>query len=102
MKKKLARYINNKKNCSVCSVCEHPEYVPFIHSLNIVITHAPSVHSLITMSTYVHLPIISNIAVLYYSATPYSICTAESDRNTRSFSNIFCPQEILNSTNQRK
>ena len=81
MKKRLARYINNKKNCSVCSVCEHPEHVPFFHSLSIVITHALSVHSLITMNTYVHLQIISSTAVLYYSTTPCSICTAESDRN---------------------
>ena len=79
----------------MCSVCEHPEHVPFVHSPSIVITHALSVHPLITMNTYVHLPIISNTAVLYYSATFCSICTAESDRNTKSPSNISCPQEIL-------
>ena len=79
----------------MCSMCEHPKHVPFVHSLSIVITHALSVHSLITMNTYVHLPIISNIAVLYYSTTPCSICTAESDRNIRSPSNISCPQEVL-------
>ena len=76
-------------------MCEHPKHVPFVHSSNIVITHVLSVHSLITMNTYVHLPIISNTAVLYYLTTPCSICTAESDRNTRSPSNISCPQEIF-------
>ena len=95
MKRRLARYIKIKNSCSVYSVCEHPEHIPFVHSPSIVITHALSAHSLITMSTYVHLPIISSIAVLYYSATPCSICTVESDRNIRSPSNISCPQEIL-------
>ena len=76
-------------------MCEHPEHAPFVHSLNIVITHALSAHPLITMNTYIHLPIISNITVLYYSATPCSICTTESDRNTKSPSIISCPQEIL-------
>ena len=79
----------------MCSVCEHPEHAPFIHSPSTVITHALFVHSLITMSTYVHLPIISNTAVLYYSSTFCSICIVESDRNNRSPSNISCPQKIF-------
>ena len=79
----------------MCSVREHPEHVPFVHCLSTVNTLVLFAHSLITTSTYAHLPIIMNTAVLYYSATPCSICTAESDRNTKSPSNVFCPQEIL-------
>ena len=79
----------------MCSVREHPEHAPFVHYLNTVSTLALPVHLLITMNIYVHLPIILNTAVLYYSATLCSICTAESDRNTRSPSNISCPQEIF-------
>ena len=76
----------------MCSMREHPEHAPFVHCLNTVNTLALPVHSLITMNIYVHLPIIPNTAVLYYSAIPCSICTAESDRNIKSPSNISCPQ----------
>ena len=60
---------------------EHPEHVFIIHFLNIVNAFALSVHSLITMIIYIRLPITVSTAMLYYSATPCSICTAESDRN---------------------
>ena len=66
----------------MCSTCEHPEHVSFIHCPNTVSTLALFVHSLTTMSIHVHLPIIPSTAVLHYSATPCSICTAESDRNS--------------------
>ena len=79
----------------MCLAREHPEHALFVHYPNIASTFALPVHSLITMSIYIHLPITMNTAVLYYSATPCSICTAESDRNTKFPSNISCPQEIL-------
>ena len=67
----------------MCSVREHPEHVSPVHHLSTVSILALPVHSLITMNTHAHLPIIPSTAVLYYSATPCSICTAESDRNTK-------------------
>ena len=65
----------------MCSMREHPEHVPIVHSLSNVNKPVLFAHSLITVNTHVHLPIIMNTAVLYYSATPCSIYTAESDRN---------------------
>ena len=79
----------------MCSMCEHFEHAPLVHCLNTVNILALPAHPLITMNTYVHLPIIPSTVVLYYSATPCSICTAESDRNrvampefSRTFSNV--------------
>ena len=77
------------------SMCEHPKHVFIVYSPNIVNIFVLFVHLLIIMNIYVRLPITVNIAVLYYSATPCSICTAELNRNIKPFSNISCPQEIL-------
>ena len=67
----------------MCSVREHFEHVPIVHSLNIVNAFILLVHSLVIINIYIRLPITVNTAVLYYSATLWSICTAESDRNTQ-------------------
>ena len=61
---------------------EHSEHVFIVHSLYIVNVFILFVHLLITMNIYIRLPITVNNAVVYYSATPCSICTSESDRNT--------------------
>ena len=81
----------------MCSVCEHPEYIPIIHYLNIVNVLVFFVHLLIIMSLYIRLPITVNIAVLYYSATLCSIYTVESDRNINFFPIFFVPKIFFSS-----
>ena len=86
---------------------EHPEHVFNVHSLNIVNAFFLFVHLLIIMNIYIRLPSTVNIALLYYSTTPCSICIVKSNRKIKSFSNIFYPQknfffQMFNSTNGRK
>ena len=90
--KKIGPLYKQQFFCSMSSVCEYPEHVPILYFFNIVNVFVLFVHLLITINIYARLPITVNIAVLNYSATPCSICTVESDRNIKSFSNIFCPQ----------
>ena len=102
--KKQARYIYFF--CSMCPMREHLVHVFIIHSPNIVNALVLFAHLLIIMNIFNRLPITVNIAVLYYSAILCSICTAESNRNIKSFSNIFSPQKVFfsqmfNSTNRR-